>query len=68
MQKNEAEIQKLPPLLTVPRVADIAGVSRRTVRQWHKDGLIRGERVPAGGLLRFDTVEVLRFLGIEIRQ
>lgn len=64
MQKKSGDIEKLPPVLTVARVAAIAGVSRRTVRQWVADGKLPAKRMQQNGSARlyFDTEAVLRAL------
>jgi excisionase family DNA binding protein len=70
MQKNGAEIEKLPPVLTVARVADIAGVSRRTVRLWVKEGKLPATKMQSNGSARlyFETAMVLRALGVEVSE
>ena len=66
MPKNDIPIEKLPPVLTLKRVAEIAGVSRRTVRQWVSNGKLIATRMQNNGSARlyFDTRDVLRVLGI----
>jgi len=63
VQKSEAEIEKLPPVLTLKRVAEIAGVSRQQVRAWVKNGKLSATRAQVNGRLYFDTAVVLRALG-----
>ena len=67
MQKNVKVIEALPPVLTVARVADIAGVSRRQVREWVRMGRLSASRMQANGSARlyFKTVDVLRALGVD---
>lgn len=66
MEKRSQEIQPLPPVLTLPRVADLAGVSRRTVREWVRTGKLTASRMQEKGSARlyFETSEVLRALGV----
>lgn len=67
MKKSGVEIERLPPILTVARVAEIAGVARRTVRDWARRGRLPASRMTANGSARlyFKTVDVLRALGVE---
>jgi predicted site-specific integrase-resolvase len=64
MQENCDHIEKLPPVLTLARVAEIAGVSRKTVRRWMRAGLLTPNRMQQGGSAKnyFNTAEVLRAL------
>jgi len=60
-KKSDDRIEKLAPVLTVKRAAEVAGKSRSTIRAWVRDGLIRGHRPPGGGstLLYIDTQSLL---------
>lgn len=67
MQKIGTEIEKLPPVLTVARVADIMGTSRRHVRDLVKQKKLRTTKQQLGnGRLYFDTTEVLKALGVQV--
>jgi len=62
MQKTNDSIEKLPPVITLKRVAEIAGTSRRTIRRWVRSGRLEANRVTGGGQLYFDTAQVLALL------
>lgn len=66
MGEKVTGIEQLPPVLTVARVADIAGVSRRTVREWVRTGKLPATRMQSNGSARlyFETAKVLRALGV----
>ena len=71
MEKKGVEIEKLPPVLTLARVAEIAGVSRRTVRWWVKSGKLEASRGPThngSARLYFDTRVVLKAMGVEVSE
>jgi excisionase family DNA binding protein len=50
--------RQIEPLLTSGEVADLFGVSFKTVQRWHKIGKLRGIRTP-GGHRRFRKADVL---------
>lgn len=51
--------QPTPPLLTPEQVAELLGVTTRTVRRWARDGML--DRIELGRLVRFtpDAVAAL---------
>ena len=69
-QKNTPLIEPLPTLLTIPRVAALAHVSRRTVRRWAAAGKLTPIRQEQSGSSKvlFDTRQVLKALGVEVAE
>ncbi len=67
-KETGVRIEKLPPILTVSRAADVAGVSRRTVRRWVLTGKLKASRIEQSGTsaIRIETRTLLRLLGIPV--
>lgn len=64
-KKRGDEVEKLPPVLTVKRAAEVAGRSRRTIRRWAAEGLIKSDRPFDGrgsALLYIHTRSLLRLI------
>ena len=59
-------IQELPPWMSDQRTADLAAVSRPTVRRWIREGLIEAYRPRDAGSARVlvDTKSLLLMLGV----
>ena len=64
-EKYDDRIEKLPPVLTVKRAAEVAGRSRRTIRAWVSAGHVKASRPFEGrgsALLYIDTASLLKLL------
>lgn len=61
-------VESLPPWLSVERAAELAAVSRPTVRRWVREGRITAYRPSDRGSSRslIDTRSLLRMLGIPV--
>lgn len=68
VEKDGVQIEKLPAVIGIARAAEIAGVSRRTVRRWISGGRLPASRVLAGGSSRvfISTRALLRVLGVPV--
>lgn len=69
-KKRGDEVEKLPPVLTVKRAAELAGRSRRTIRRWARENAIEAHRPFDGrgsALLYIKTRSLLRLLGVEVK-
>lgn len=60
MSSTVVEIPR-KPLFRADEVAEIFGVSRRTIYRWHDEGRIDGIKVSAN-VLRFERAELIRIL------
>lgn len=67
MRKTSVDVETLPAILTLERVAELAQVKPRTVRDWVRKSRLKAGRMHGGGSakLYFNTKEVLRLLGVE---
>ena len=55
----------LPPLLTLPLVAQFAQVSFRTARRWVDEELLPSYRTPSGQRVLVKREDLLRLLGLD---
>lgn len=70
-KKARAEIRKLDPVLTIARAAEVAGVSRRTIRYWIKAKDLKSSRPDwqaGSSRVLVDTRSLLGLLGVEVRE
>jgi excisionase family DNA binding protein len=60
-KKPFVPIENLPPVLTLKRAAEVAGVSRLTVRRWVREGALLANRHAQGGAqVMIDTRSLLQ--------
>lgn len=52
----------MPPALSVPEVARLAGVRENTVRRWANSGKLVAERIKITGARRFNPEDVHKFI------
>ena len=50
-------------LVTTRELADVIGLSERTIQRYRKDGILRPKIVTRGGHARWDIDEVIEQLG-----
>lgn len=69
-EKTGVQVEKLPAVLTLARAAEVAGVSRRTLRRWIKAGLLDAGRPVRNGSspVRIDARSLMKLLGVKVAE
>jgi predicted site-specific integrase-resolvase len=64
-KKDGVIVKKLEPFIGVARSAQLANVSRQTIRRWRREGRLKGYRQDGTQHLLIDTESLLRMLGVK---